>query len=87
MVGVVDPALFNPKGHPIKRHVARGAPHLRAPANLENHLTTAWARLGVLFEELDRLDVVGITSVVFACVNLIAFFADVVLTNLALPPG
>ena len=87
MGGVVDPTRFNPEGHPIKCHVARGTPHLRAPANLKNHLTTAWARLCVLFEELDRLDVVGITSVVFACVNLIAFFADVVLTDLALPSG
>jgi hypothetical protein len=86
MMGVVDPTRFNPEGHPIKCHVARGTPHLRTPANLENHLTTTRARLGVLFEKLDRLNIVGVACVIITSVNLVTLFADVVLTDLALPP-
>jgi len=66
--------------------VTRRAPHLRTPANLEDHLTTSRTGLGVLLEELDRLDVVGVTHVVLTGGNLIALLADVVLTDLALPP-
>ena len=85
MMGVVDPTRFNPEGHPIKCHVARGTPHLRTPANLKNHLTTTRTRLGILLEELDRLDVVGVAGVGVTSVNLVTLFADVVLTDLALP--
>jgi hypothetical protein len=85
-VGVVDSPLFYSECDPIERHVARRTPHLRAPANLEDHLAAPGTGLGVLLEELDRLDVVRVTYVVLTVGNLIALLADVVLTDLALPP-
>ena len=85
-MGVVDSPLFYSECDPIERHVTRRAPHLRTPANLEDHLAAPGTGLGVLLEELDRLDVVGVTRMIVPCGNLIALLADVVLTDLALPP-
>jgi len=84
-VGIVDPTPFDLERDPIKRHMTRGAPHLRAPANLEDHLTTPGTRFGVLFQKPDRFDVVGIAYVTVTIGDLVALFANVVFANLTLP--
>ena len=85
-VRVVYASLFNPEGVPVKCHVARGTPHLRAPANLEDHLTASGAGFGVLLEEGDSLDTLRVARVALFD-GFIAVLADVVLADLALPSG
>ena len=83
----MNPVRLNLHRVPVKGCVAVWAPHLRAPANLEDHRPALGARLGVLFEEIDSLDVIGVAGVGVIVPNLVAILANVILANLALPPS
>jgi len=82
---VYIPSLY-PHGVPVKGCVAVRTPHLRAPANLEDHGSTLRARLGVLLEKLDSLHIVRVACVLVTF-YLIAFRTNVILANLTLPPS
>ena len=72
---------------PVKRRVAIWAPHLRAPANLENHGPATGARFCIFFEKRDRLHIVWITCVFITILDLVTILANGILTNLTLPPS
>ena len=69
--------------------MARRAPHLGAPTHLGNQHPAARAPFGVGFYEFHRIDIVLETHVIVSgpFFDLIALFADQVVTNLAFPPG
>ena len=87
-VRVVYLAALDRHGVPVEGGVAVRAPHLGAPRNLENHRPAVGARLGVLFEERNRLDRPGIAGVFHVRLfDLVAVRAHGVVAELALPPG
>ena len=87
-VRVVDVSALDNHGVPVEGGVAVRAPHLGAPRNLENHRPAVGARLGVLFEERNRLDRPGIAGVFHVRLfNLVAVRTHGVVAELALPPG
>ena len=72
---------------PIKGGVTIGTPHLCTTTNLENHRTTFGTRFGIFLDQIDRFDVTRITSMLtLALIYLIAVLANIILTNLTLPP-
>jgi len=87
VVWVVNSVRLNLHRVPVKGCVAVWAPHLRAPTNLEDHRPALGARLGVLFEEIDSLHIIGVAGMCVIVPNLVAILANVILANLALPPS
>jgi len=83
-VRVVYASLFNHEGVPVKCHVARGTPHLRAPTNLEDHLTAPGTGFGVLLEKGDTLNTLRVAHVTLFY-GFVAVLADIVLADLTLP--
>lgn len=83
-VGVVDDSALYAKRVPVEGGVAVGAPHLRAPRNLENHGSAVGARFRVLVYELHGFDVFGAARVVLP-LDFVAVVANLVVADLALP--